>query len=160
MKPQVVSFRCVLRDSIGHVISTTISQGVMTHPSQPAPHSLPGLARRMKNLRKGEKRRIALDAHEAYGLYDPSLVVEAPRREFSAVQGLGVGNQVYAHDADGKLRPFRVTEITSNKVVLDANHPLAGQDLTFDIEVTDARYATREEILESSDGPKPDRWVH
>lgn len=159
MKPQVVSYRCVLRDSMGHLISTTFSQGVITQPGART-DALPGLARRMKNLRKGERRRINLDAREAYGLYDPSLVLEAPRREFSAVPELGVGNQVYAHGADGKLRPFRVTEITPSKVVLDANHPLAGQDLTFDIEVTDARYATKEEILESRDDVKPDRWVH
>jgi FKBP-type peptidyl-prolyl cis-trans isomerase SlyD len=159
MKPQVVSFRCTLRNNLGALVSTTVSQDVITHLDRPGETTpLPGLARRMKNLKKGERRRISLNAAEAYGLWDPSLVIEAPRRGLGT---LHVGDQVHVQGQDGSLRPYRVTTLTAATAVLDANHPLAGQDLTFDIEVMAARYATAEEIAESEDGPAaPARWVH
>lgn len=159
MKPQVVSFRCTLRNNLGALVSTTVSQDVITHlenGGEAVP--LPGLARRLKNLKKGEHRRISLDAAEAYGLYDPDLVIEAPRR---GLGGLRLGDQVHVQGQDGSLRPYRVITLTPGTATLDANHPLAGQDLTFDIEVTAARYATAEEIAESAEPPAaPERWVH
>ncbi|RYY72064.1 MAG: peptidylprolyl isomerase [Chitinophagaceae bacterium] len=159
MKPQVVSFRCILRDTIGKLVSTTVSQDVITHhEGAPQGRELPGLARRMKNLRKGERRRILLGAAEAYGLYNPDLVIEAPRRGLGALR---LGDQVHVQDGEGRLRPYRVIRLNGRTATLDANHPLAGQDLTFDIEVMAARYATAEEIAESNDGPAaPARWVH
>ena len=156
MKPQIISFRCVLRDAIGTVISTTFSRDVLTQ-AQPEEAEIPGLARRLKNLKKGERRRIALDATEAYGLYDPELVVETSPRSLGPKARLRLGEEVQVHTPDGALRPYRVTTLTPGSVVLDGNHPLAGQDLTFDIEVTDVRYATKQEIADAQGPAEPRR---
>jgi len=109
---------------------------------------LRGLAEGLKGLKKGEKRKIFLAATEAYGFYNPLLVRECPREEISNGGQLEVGNEVVMR-TDGKRKTFRVVQATSRSVTLDANHPLAGMDLVFDIEATDARYATSEEIAES-----------
>lgn len=157
MKPQVVSFRCILRDTIGQHISTTVNLDVLNQSGEG--DDLPRLAERMQGLRPGEKRKIALSAGEAYGFYDPNLVLETSRREICRAK-VRVGDQVEVVDEAGDARPFRVTKLLGGRVWLDGNHPLAGRDLVFDIEVTDARDATQEELRESSPIGAPSEWMN
>ena len=77
MKAQIVSFRCVLRNKFGKIISSTYNQEVIT--CEPAKGMLQGLAQGLQDLKKGETRRITLPAAEAYGFYDPSLLLEWSR---------------------------------------------------------------------------------
>lgn len=157
MNAQIVSFHCVLKNIVGQVISTTFNHDVITSVETPQGEELPALARAMKNLRKGEMRRITLSAEEAYGMYDPTLVEEHPRESLS--EELRLGDRVHMAGPAGKMLLYRVTQIGSEFVVLDANHPLAGQDLIFDIDVVDAREATRAEIFESSYG-ESQSYIH
>ena len=149
MRSQIVSFHCVLRNRVGKLISSTFNQDVITQV-EGQPELLRGLADGMKNLRKGEKRRIALTAEQAYGFYDPQLVVQCSRQELSRGKFLVIGDTVTARSGAGAPRIFRVVQTSDGSVTLDANHPLAGQDLVFDIATTDVRDATPEEIADSS----------
>lgn len=156
MKAQVVSFRCVLKNRLGSVISSTFNHDVLTHLDGEGGEMLRGLAEGLQDLKAGERRTISLPADQAYGFYDPSLVIEVPRGDISQKGALKPGQSVSARAGDGKLRSFRVVEIAADAVVLDGNHPLAGQDLVFDIETVEARDATPEEIADSAptaDGP-------
>lgn len=149
MRSQIVSFHCVLRNQLGDFISSTFNRDVITQ-IEGAPVMLQGLAKALGGLHKGEKRRVRLSAEEAYGFYHPDLVIECSRKEIAKGRLLKVGDEVSVQRANGEMRPFRVVKADLMNVILDANHPLAGQDLIFEIEATDARDATHEEVEESS----------
>lgn len=149
MSVQVVSFKCTLKNKVGSVISTTFNRDVIT--SIDAPQTiLSGLVQGLQNLKKGEKRSIAVAAEQAYGFYDPKKVVLFPRKKFSKEKSLNYGEPISIVTKSGTVRMYRVVEIYGDMVALDGNHPLAGQDLIFEIEALDAREATPEEIVESS----------
>lgn len=145
MKPQVISFHCVLKNNLGKVISLTFNRDVLTHG--PGDHLL-GLSKGLYNLKAGEKRRIFLPAPQAYGYYDLSLVIEVPRKKLSQGSKLKIGDKVSLRTRGKSLRIFRVVQGNSRTLTLDGNHPLAGQDLIFDVEGVHIRDATQEEIKE------------
>ena len=139
----------MLKDRVGKVISSTYNHGVLTC-SEGQGKLLSGLAKGLENLRTGERRKIALSAEQAYGFYDPDLVIRVSRKGIVQGETLQVGNQILTQANDGEMRIFRVIQTFTHTVMLDGNHPLAGQDLTFEIEATDTRDATEEEIAESN----------
>ncbi len=158
MKAQIVSFHCVLRNRIGQVISSTFNQDVMTR-SESRGELLPELTQALQNMRKGEKRKISLSADKAYGFYDPHLSMEIARKKLDHCKDIQTGDQVFARGEDGANRMYRVIRTNLESVLLDANHPLAGQDLVFEIEATEARDATESEISESQE-EAPTRLLH
>jgi FKBP-type peptidyl-prolyl cis-trans isomerase SlyD len=150
MKPQVVSFHCILRNRLGQVLSSTYNRDVITFLEKvPAP--LQGLAEGLQNLKKGQRRQIAISAEKAFGYYDPGLVSHVRRKSIPEGNRLKVGDSVQVQGDDSQIRWYNVIEVSHDTIVLDANHPLAGQDLVFDIEATDVRDATHEEIAESNE---------
>lgn len=157
MKAQIVSFHCILKNKMGHVLSSTFNQDVITGTvDEGAP--LKALALGLRNLKKGERRKIFLTAEEAYGFYDQELVIEVPRSKLNRQGHLHVGGEVRIEEGESS-HLYRIVGLNHDTVTLDGNHPLAGQDLEFDIEATTARAATKDdlgetEVLESG------RWLH
>lgn len=143
MNPQVISFNCLLKNRAGLVISSTYNRDVLTMPSVNDIHLL-GLAKGMENLKKGEKRKISISAAEAYGFYDPKKIILYPVQKLP--KGIRVGQTVTITGKSGVLRTYTIVQFHKDMVSLDGNHPLAGQDLIFEIEVLDARAATTEEM--------------
>ncbi len=153
MKARIISFHCVLRNKVGIIISSTFNHDVITHGDirgdEKPGQLLKGLADSLQGLKKGDKKEVCLSAEQAYGFYDPKLVLEVPRSGFTEGSSLQVGQQVLTQSDEGETKTFRVVQATSNSVTLDGNHPLAGQDLIFEIDTIDTREATSEEIAES-----------
>ncbi|MDR3606043.1 MAG: peptidylprolyl isomerase [Oligoflexia bacterium] len=145
-KAQVISFRCILKTQLGELICSSFNREVWSDEPTQNTGRLPALTRGLRNLQTGEKRCIAVPADQAYGLYDKSLVLEVSRSKFANQGRLEIGQEVIVETQSGEQRPFRVTGLTGKRVTLDGNHPLAGQDLIFDIEATEVRDATSEEI--------------
>lgn len=146
MQIQVISFNCLLKNKAGQVISTTYNRDVLTAiESENA--LLPGLTKGLQNLKKGEKRSISLKAEEAYGFYDPKKVILFPKRKLPKL--IRLNDPVVVVSKTGVKRFYKVIQIHGDMVSLDENHPLAGQDLIFEIEALDARDATLEEIDQS-----------
>ena len=153
MKAQIVSFRCVLRNKFGKIISSTYNQEVIT--CGPAKGLLSGLADGLRDLKKGETRKITLSASEAYGFYDPALLLEWSHEDFpEETPPPRPGQRLAIQNPAGQTKYYRVLEVHADRVTLDANHPLAGQDLIFEIEATEVRDATPEEINGASSDPK------
>jgi peptidylprolyl isomerase len=83
----------------------------------------------------GESRTVTIPAAQAYGLRRPDRVVKLDRSQMPAELRLEVGVQVLTSNAAGRQVAFTVAALTGTQVTLDGNHPLAGKDLTFDIEL-------------------------
>jgi FKBP-type peptidyl-prolyl cis-trans isomerase SlyD len=153
VKPQVVSFHCVMKNRLGQVLSSSFNRDVVNRHDV-GRERLPGLVDGLQSVRAGEKRTISLAASEAYGRYDPGLVVEVRRSTLEYSDQLALGSQVMRRSGrTGQMRLFRVTELSGALATLDGNHPLAGQDLVFEVEVISARDARAEELDEYVAGP-------
>ena len=87
----------------------------------------------------GESKKVTIPAAKAYGAYDESLVMETPREHVPPDLDLQVGQRLQMGGAGGELIQVRVTEVNPTHVTLDANPPLAGKDLTFQIEMVAIR---------------------
>ena len=93
----------------------------------------------------GDKVDVKLQPEDAFGDYDPDLVLVEPLSMFP--ENIEVGMQFERMTDDGEDEMlYTITGIADGKVVVDGNHPLAGKDLTFRVRVEDIRPATREEI--------------
>jgi FKBP-type peptidyl-prolyl cis-trans isomerase SlyD len=149
MSVQIISFNCILKNKAGKLISSTVNRDVINSiEGQEA--LLKGLVQGLQNLKKGEKRSINLSAEEAYGFYDPKKVILFPRKKLAPQVLLRDGDVISIVSKTGQTRVYRVGQLHGDMVTLDGNHPLAGQDLVFDIEATAVRDATPGEIEESS----------
>lgn len=106
---------------------------------------IPGLERALDGKSKGDKFSLTLEPDDAYGGYDEALRQQVHRSEFTGVEELEVGMQFHAEFPSGK-RVATVSALEGDQVTIDGNHPLAGETLSFDIEVAGVRQATQEEL--------------
>jgi FKBP-type peptidyl-prolyl cis-trans isomerase 2 len=85
----------------------------------------------------GQKKTIEIPVDQGYGPKDPNMVVEFPKSNFPDDLKPEAGMQLNMTNGQGQVIPVVVTEILDESVILDANHPLAGQDLIFDLELVE-----------------------
>lgn len=145
MSARRVSFHYTLKDKAGKILDTSHGGEPMTFV-EGIGQIIPGLEKSMKGLNTGDKKQIPVEAAEAYGMRDERLVMEVPMEDLPQSEAVKVGMAYDIEVSDDASHVFRVTKVTSTHVTLDGNHPLAGQDLFFDVAVSEARAATKEEI--------------
>ncbi|MBI3137517.1 MAG: peptidylprolyl isomerase [Sphingobacteriales bacterium] len=85
----------------------------------------------------GEKKTINIPFLDAYGPRNPDMVIEMPKERFPADMEIETGMPLVMSDGQGQQFQVTVVEIKETAVLLDANHPLAGQDLIFDLELVE-----------------------
>lgn len=105
---------------------------------------VPGLEKKIVGKTPGEKFQAVVPPKEAYGERTAELQ-KVPREAFPADQEIESGMQFAAEGESGQVVPFWILEVQDQEVIIDPNHPLAGETLHFDIEVVDVRDATEEE---------------
>ena len=96
---------------------------------------IPGLELGMEGMSVGDKRVVEVPSDQAYGPILPDARRAVPREDIPEEVPLELGTQVHAHNEEGQVMTLSIFEVTETHVVLDANHPLAGKDLTFDVEL-------------------------
>ncbi|THH37129.1 peptidylprolyl isomerase [Aliishimia ponticola] len=96
---------------------------------------IPGLDKALPGMAVGDKKKVEVPCDEAYGPINPGMQQAVPREGIPAEIPLEIGMQLQMQSPEGQIVPVTVLEVTESEVTLDANHPLAGKDLTFDIEV-------------------------
>lgn len=96
---------------------------------------IPGLDVAIPGMAVGEKKVVKIGADDAYGQVNPEMRQAVPREGIPADIPLEVGTQLQMQTPDGQAMPVTVVEVDEATVTLDANHPLAGKDLQFDIEL-------------------------
>ncbi|MGQ7844714.1 FKBP-type peptidyl-prolyl cis-trans isomerase [Granulosicoccus sp. 3-233] len=143
---RVVSMHYQLTNGFGELIDS--SQGdlplVYMHNTNAL---LPALERELTGKRAGDPVAVTIYPEDAYGYPDESLIAEWPREPIEKVQELVVGMRFKALGKnEGESQMVTVVEIRDDTVVLDANHPLAGQVLNFTVAVVSVREPTPEEL--------------
>ena len=96
---------------------------------------IPGFEQAVIGMKQGESKTVTITSDRAYGPYRPDMTVVVDRQQIPADISIQVGQQLQIARESGQAIPVIVQEISESKVTLDANHPLAGEDLTFEIEL-------------------------
>jgi FKBP-type peptidyl-prolyl cis-trans isomerase SlyD len=142
--PRVVTFHYTLRDPSGRVIDTSAGGDPVTY-LEGAGQIIDGLDEQLRAAAAGEKTRVQVPAAKAYGERDPAQMQRVKRGLLPVEGELQVGDQ-FQTDTDQYAPIVTVRAIEGDEVLLDANHPLAGVDLTFDVQVVAVRAPTAEEL--------------
>jgi FKBP-type peptidyl-prolyl cis-trans isomerase SlyD len=142
--PRVVSFHYTLRDPSGRVLDSSAGGDPITY-LEGAGQIIDGLDEQLRGAQSGEKARVVVPAKKAYGERDPDQVQRVNRGLLPIEGELKVGDQ-FQTGPDRSAPVVTVHSIEGDDVLLDANHPLAGVDLTFDVEITKVREATATEL--------------
>jgi peptidylprolyl isomerase len=100
---------------------------------------IPGFEKNVIGMEVGEKKTIQIPVEDAYGPLREDLYIEFPKERFPETMQPEVGMALNMKDEAGREFPVVIDEVTDEFVVLNANHPLAGEDLIFDIEVVEIK---------------------
>lgn len=98
---------------------------------------IPGLEAAITGMAVGETKKVDVPADEAYGAHNPEAQQEVPRADIPDDIPLDLGTRLQVQTPQGQVMPVTVIKVTEEQVTLDANHPLAGKDLTFEVELVE-----------------------
>ena len=141
---KVVSIDYTLKDADGQVLDSSESNGPLTY-LHGASNIIPGLEAALNAKSVGDTLTAVIEPEDAYGVREDSRVAKVPRQNLQGIEDLSVGVQLRAQTPSGPL-VVRVVDMDDETVTLDANHPLAGVALHFDVTVVEVRDATPEEL--------------
>lgn len=144
-KDSAVFFSYTLTDSEGNQLDQSPEGQPMgyLHGHQ---NIIPGLEKQLEGKSAGDKLTAVVEAADAYGEYQEQAIQKVPRDQFQGVDKIEVGMQFHSQAEGGQVMQVVVTDVTDDVVTIDANHPLAGKQLNFDVEITEVREATEEEL--------------
>ncbi|MBQ0794441.1 peptidylprolyl isomerase [Zhongshania sp.] len=141
----VVAFHYTLTDDNGTEIDSSKGQDPLTYLHG---HGgiIPGLERELAGKTTGDAMKVTVQPSEGYGELNPELIQPVPRAAFQGVDQIEVGMQFQAQGQGGQMQTVVVKEVDDENVTVDANHPLAGQVLNFDVSIESVRAASEEEL--------------
>jgi FKBP-type peptidyl-prolyl cis-trans isomerase SlyD len=140
----VVVFHYTLSNDDGEVIESSKESTPLAYIHGQG-NIISGLEQALEGRQSGDKFNVRLEPGDAYGERTEDLVQTMPRSAFVGAEDLDVGMAFRALSDAGETI-VHVVEIEGDDVTVDGNHPLAGQALTFDVEVEDVRQATEDEL--------------
>lgn len=140
----VVDFNYTLKDDEGNILDQSQGQPLSyLHGHQ---NIIPGLESQLAGKKVGDKFTASVEPADAYGEFDDAAVQEVPRENFQGVDNIEPGMQFQSQTEDGQVMLVTVRDVQDDMVIVDANHPLAGKKLHFDVEITGVRDASPEEL--------------
>lgn len=141
----VASFHYTLTNDNGAVVDSSQGREPLTY-LHGVGNIVPGLEKAMLGRSIGDAFNVIVAPEEGYGVANDMLIQVVPREAFQGVDDLEVGMQFQAQTGQGGLSVV-IAKIEGDLVTVDGNHPLAGQNLNFAIEITEVREASVEEVL-------------
>ncbi len=141
----VVSFHYALINDQGEVLDGSRAGNAIPylHGHQ---NIVPGLEEAMEGKSAGDTFKITLAPQQAYGSRDEEKVYDVDPQLFAGIEGVEPGFMCQMTNESGEQELVSVLEVGDDYVTVDANHPYAGQSLTFDVEIVDVRLATPQEL--------------
>lgn len=143
-KNKVVAIDYTLTDDDGNTLDTSANREPLKY-IQGAGNIIPGLERALEGEQAGAHVSVTVQPEEGYGQRDDNLKQQVPRNLFEGVDTLEPGMQFQAQ-TEGGVQIITVAEVGEDQVLVDANHPLAGVTLNFNVDVVEVRDATEEEL--------------
>jgi len=144
--PRLLTFHYTLRDAGGRVLDT--SRGGDPMPFlEGSGQIIDGLEEPLLQMTMGEKRSVVVPPERAYGVREAELVQKVPKANLP-VDDVKVGDQ-FQTGPDRQAPVVTVVAVEGDQVLLDANHPLAGQELHFEVELVAVRPATPAELQQA-----------
>ena len=139
-KHKVASIHYTLTDNDGKILDSSDGREPLVY-IQGIGNLIPGMEEGLEGKSKGDKIKIKVSPEKGYGVKDEALQQSVPRSAFGD-QDVRVGMQFQTNQGG----VVTVTKVGLSEITVDANHPLAGVELNFDVEVLDIRLATAEEL--------------
>ncbi|MEO1873013.1 MAG: peptidylprolyl isomerase, partial [Cobetia sp.] len=136
----VVSFHYTLTNNEGEVLDSSEGREPLAY-IHGAGNIVPGLEKELDGKTSGDELKVAVSPEEGYGEVQEALVQEVPREAFQGVEDIEAGMQFQAQTQGGPLM-VTVTKVEGDTVTVDGNHPLAGETLNFDVQITNVREAS------------------
>lgn len=141
---RVIGFHYTLTDKSGTVLDSSVGEEALFFLEN-SQQIIPGLEKVISLMNVGDKKKIEVKAQDAYGEVNTDLVVKVKRTQFPPDANLQVGDQFQVNN-DPHSPVFTIISLESDEVTVDGNHPMAGKDLYFDVEIVGIRNATEEEV--------------
>ena len=142
-QPRVVSIHYTLTNDQGEVLDSSRDREPLTY-LEGSQNIIGGLESALNEKQQGDQAKVSVEPADGYGEVNEELVQPVPLSAFEGVEKIEPGMQFQAQTPGGP-QIVRVVKVEEENVVIDANHPLAGQTLHFDVEVVETREATQEE---------------
>lgn len=140
----VASFDYTLTDDDGQVIDSSEGREPLAY-LHGAGNIVPGLEKELSGKNVGDSFKAEVNPEQGYGQHNPEMVQDLPSTAFQGVDDVQPGMQFQAQSPQGPLNVM-VKKVEGDTVTIDGNHPLAGKTLHFDVEVTEVREATGDEL--------------
>ncbi len=141
----VVSMHYKLTDDEGNVLDSSEGSEPLNY-LHGAGNIIPGLEKALVGKVAGDTLQVRVEPAEGYGEVVPELIQTVERAAFQGVDTVEAGMAFEAQAPDGSIQRIVVKKVEGDEVTIDANHPLAGVTLNFDIEIVNVKEATKEEI--------------
>lgn len=129
----------------GEVLDSSKDEGPLEY-LQGFQNIIPGLEKEMEGMKIGESKSVVVQPTDGYGNYDDGAVKEVPRSEFPEEVPMEEGIELQVTDDEGDTMLATITAVGEETVTLDTNHPLAGKELLFEVEVVGLRNPLEDEI--------------
>lgn len=142
---KVVTMNFTLKDDEGNVLDSTEKGGPFSYISG-TNMVLPKLEEALNGMLIGSKKNLKLEAKDGYGNYNDDAIQVVGKENFPEDIVLEIGMEYMANSPDGVKMPFTISNVDGEEITIDFNHPLAGKNLNFDIELLNVRDATAEEL--------------
>jgi FKBP-type peptidyl-prolyl cis-trans isomerase SlyD len=140
----VVSMHYTLTNDRGEVLDSSDGREALVY-LQGAGNIIPGLESALVGKQVGDKLTVKVAPQDGYGERDARMVQDVPRRAFQGVKDIKVGMRFQTQGPQGPTS-IVVTRVAGDMVTVDGNHPLAGENLNFAVEITAVREASEEEL--------------
>lgn len=142
---KVVSIHYTLKNNAGDVLDSSDGGDPLGY-LHGAQNIIPGLETALEGKVVGDELNVSVEPKDAYGEHDETKIQAVPKEMFEEGTELNVGQEFYAQGPNGEHITVTIREVKDNEVVVDGNHPLAGETLHFDVKIIDIREASAEEI--------------
>ncbi|HIF47916.1 peptidylprolyl isomerase [Candidatus Thioglobus sp.] len=144
-KDAVVEMHYTLKNDAGEVVDSSKGQDPMPF-IQGRGNIIPGLEKELEGMKAGDTCDVSVKPEDGYGVHHAEGIQEIPKEALQGIENIEIGMELQSQDEQGNPFIVRVEEIKDDVVIINANHPLAGQTLHFNVSIESVREATADEL--------------
>jgi FKBP-type peptidyl-prolyl cis-trans isomerase SlyD len=144
-KDAVVEMHYTLKNDAGEVVDSSKGQDPMPF-IQGRGNIIPGLEKALEGMKVGDTCDVSVKPEDGYGVHHAEGIQEIPKEALQGIENLEIGMELQSQDEQGNPFIVRVEEIKDDAIIINANHPLAGETLHFNLSIESVREATVQEL--------------